>query len=82
MKAVTKCDVKKRKHSQCSISCLCKSNRHDDIDHKPSDHSYVVLSECLTRLPGSEHEGALRILHQMGGSCTTDKLDDLQLRWH
>ena len=59
---------------------LCKSNRQDYIVHNPSDNSYVVLAECLTRLAGSEHDGALRILHQMVGSCTTDKLHVLQLR--
>ena len=72
MKAVEKVVLKKPKRS---VGCMCflsMSNSQDDIVLNPSSYSYVVVSDSLTRLSRSNHDGALRVLFPIGGSCTTE----------
>ena len=74
--------LKKPKLSVGYTCFLCMSNSQDDIVLNPSNNSYVVLWDSLTRLTRSNHDCALRVLFPIGGRCTTEKLQNLDVRWH
>ena len=82
MKAVAKVILKKPKIA-CDHTCfLCFSSNQNDFVVNPSNNSYIVLSDSLTRLASINHDGALRVLFSIGGSCTSEKLQSLDVRWH
>ena len=82
MKAVANVVLMKPKHSVGYTCFLCMSNSQDDIILNPSNKSYIVLSDSLIRLARSNHNGAVRVLFPIGGICTTEKLQNLDVLWH
>ena len=82
MKAVAKVVLKKPKLSVGFTCFLCMSNCQDNIVLSPSNNSYVILLDSLTPLARSNHDGSLRVLFTIDGSCTAEKLQNLDVRWH
>ena len=58
------------------------SNSQDNIVLNSSNNSYVVLSDSWNLLARSNHDGPLRVLFSIVGSCITEKLQNLDVCWH